>query len=245
MPRELSFPALVIKKQPLGEADEIITLFSREQGKVRAVAKSSKLANSKLAHALQPLFLIEVAISGKTNLPKLIRANVKESYALLHGHPQRVATWFVVAELLIKLLPDTQPNENLYDSVLSFLGFLNSPKDIPDSQLELGLLKFKLAAMQSTGLEIHDIAQLDPDKTLLFSVSKGGFYYDSAGRGGSADSFSVKEKTWLLFQQLKTCDFNSLPEPNSSGPVQHELSMLVSDFISYQLEREIKSEKYL
>lgn len=242
MPRELSFPALVIKKQPLGEADEIVTLFSREQGKLRAVAKSSKLATSKLQYALQPLFLIDVAISGNNNLPKLIHASIIESYSNLYSHPQRVLAWFVVAELLIRLLPDNQPNKNLYDSVLSFLAFLNSAKDLSNSAVEAGLLKFKLSAMSKTGLEIHDVAQLQPDKTLLFSPSKGGFYYDSATGSGGADSVTVKEPVWQNFQDLKSADFSKLPKSN---PWLAELSKLISNFISYHLEREIKSEKYL
>jgi DNA repair protein RecO (recombination protein O) len=249
VPRESSFTALVIKKQPLGEADEIVTLFSREQGKVRAVSKSSKLSTSKLQYALQPLFLIDATLSGKTSLPKLIRASIVEPYSVLHSHPQRVAIWFVVAELLIRLLPDAAPNEALYESVLQFLSFLNLPQDMPDPQLELGLLKFKLAAMQATGLEIHDISQYDPNKTLLFSPSKGGFYYESTnpgGRGAGADSVAVSEAVWRGLQDLKSADsFNDLPEPAEAAPWKNKLSKLVTDFIFYQLEREIKSEKYL
>lgn len=250
MSRESSFPALIIKKQQLGEADEIITLFSRTEGKVRAVSKSSKLISSKLSHALQPLFLIDVAISGKTSLPKLIRANILESYSAVHANPVRVSLWFVIAELIIKLVPDNQPNEGLYESVIEFLNFLNSSENLTDSELELGLLKFKLSAMEVTGLAIHDILQLESGKKLLFSSSKGGFYYEgtSSGRFGSlgarsiADSVLVTDSIWRGFHELQQSEFNNLPK---SAPWSNELSKLVSNFISYQLEREIKSEKYL
>ena len=246
MARESSFTALIIKKQPLGEADEIVTLFSREQGKVRAVAKSSKLATSKLQYALQPMFLVDAALSGKTSLPKLIRASIVESYANLRGQPPRVATWFVVAELLIKLLADAAPNESLYQSTLALLSFLNTEKDLTNSQLELGLLKFKLDAMQATGLAVHDIARLDPEKTILFSPSKGGFHYGPGNsRSGSADSVSVRETVWQGFRDLKSGGFDTLPDSADAASWQGELSKLVTGFISYQLEREIKSEKYL
>lgn len=242
MPRELSFLALVIKKQPLGEADEIITLLSRGEGKVRAVSKSSKLATSKLSHALQPLFLIDVAIAGKSSLPKLIQANAKESFANLKLHPERVNIWFVVAELIIKLLPDHQPNEELYDDVLKFLNFLNENIVLTEEQLEQSLLKFKLAAMNATGLAVHTIGELESNKPLLFSSSKGGFYYDASGRGASADSIIVKPEIWQGFHELESSEYRSMPV---FGPWVSELSKLVTSFISYQLEREIKAEKYL
>ena len=46
--REIKHTGIILKKQPLGEADELITLFTKEQGKVRVLAKSVKSAKSKL-----------------------------------------------------------------------------------------------------------------------------------------------------------------------------------------------------
>lgn len=230
---------MVIKKQLLGEADEIVTLFSREHGKVRAVAKSTKLATSKLQYALQPLFLVEVALAGRTALPKLIRASATRAYSNAHGDPSRVSIWFVVAELLIKLLPDNQPNEALYDSTASLLEFLDTAEELSESRLQAALLKFKIAAMGAAGMAIHDVAAYDQAQTMFFSPSRGGFYYGSAG---GADSVPVQEEIWHQFRALQDAGFSSLPEtpPGAAG-----LSKLVAQFIVYQLEREIKSEKYL
>lgn len=46
--------AVVIRTQRLGEADRIITLLTRESGRIRAVAKGVRRTKSNLAHALNP-----------------------------------------------------------------------------------------------------------------------------------------------------------------------------------------------
>lgn len=241
MARESSFTAFIIKKQPLGEADEIVTMLAEGVGKVRAVSKSSKLSTSKLQYALQPMFLVDAALSGNSSLPKLIRASIKMTYPNLHARPDRVALWFVAAEICTKLLPDNQPNDEFYRLIAAFLDFLDSAGELSEEQLEIGLLKFKLAAMTSTGMGVHEIPEYVPGQPLLFSPSKGGFYYDSNGRGG-ADSATAGESVWKGYQSVKKSSWGQLPEDDNW--LEH-LNNLVSSFMTYQLEREIKAERYL
>jgi DNA repair protein RecO len=241
MARESSFTAFIIKKQPLGEADEIVTMLAEGVGKLRAVSKSSKLSTSKLQYALQPMFLVDAAVSGNSSLPKLIRASIRVTYPNLHARPERVALWFVAAEMCTRLLPDNQPNDEFYRLTGAFLDFLDSSSGLTESQLEVGLLKFKLAAMASTGMGVHEIPEYIPGQPLLFSPSKGGFYYDSNGRGG-ADTTTTSESVWAGYRSVKESSWDKMPEDGNWLP---QLSSLISTFMTYQLEREIKSERYL
>jgi DNA repair protein RecO (recombination protein O) len=59
--------AIVIRTQKLGEADRIITLFSREHGRVRAVAKGVRRTKSKFGARLEPASFIDIQLyTGKT-----------------------------------------------------------------------------------------------------------------------------------------------------------------------------------
>jgi DNA repair protein RecO (recombination protein O) len=75
MSRENTYAALVLKKQPLNEADELITVFTKEIGKLRVLAKSVKFAKSKLQYSLQSLFLVNLTVTGG-GLPKIIGVEV-------------------------------------------------------------------------------------------------------------------------------------------------------------------------
>ena len=59
--------AVVIRTQKLGEADRIITLFTREHGRVRAVAKGVRRTKSKFGARLEPGSLVDIQLYvGKT-----------------------------------------------------------------------------------------------------------------------------------------------------------------------------------
>ena len=59
--------AIVIRTQKLGEADRIITLFARERGRIRAVAKGVRRTKSKFGARLEPGSLVDLqCYVGKT-----------------------------------------------------------------------------------------------------------------------------------------------------------------------------------
>jgi len=59
--------AVVIRTQKLGEADRIVTLFSREHGRIRAVAKGVRRTKSKFGARLEPGSYVDIQLyTGKT-----------------------------------------------------------------------------------------------------------------------------------------------------------------------------------
>ena len=60
--------ALVLRSVPLGEADLLVTLFTREAGKVRAVAKGARRSTAKLVGHLEPLTVTRLALSRGRSL---------------------------------------------------------------------------------------------------------------------------------------------------------------------------------
>ena len=62
---------IILKKQNNKEADQIITIWTKEFGKIRCLAKSIRLPKSKLNSSMQDLSLVEFEVTGK-HLPVLI-----------------------------------------------------------------------------------------------------------------------------------------------------------------------------
>ena len=59
--------AIVLRTQKLGEADRIITLFTKEHGRLRAVAKGVRRTKSKFGARLEPTSYVDLQLySGKT-----------------------------------------------------------------------------------------------------------------------------------------------------------------------------------
>ena len=163
MSREHKYQAIILKKQPFNEGDEIITFFSLENGKIRGLAKSVKLAKSRLRHALQTLFLVNIRLTASKGMPKIISAEVVKSFSGIRENLPAAAGAFYAIELLLKFTADEQKNEKLFNLLLDFLSFLD---DYPAEDPGLALVKFKTELLSAVGLSVtfHDDLAKQADK---------------------------------------------------------------------------------
>ena len=60
--------AIVLRTHKLGEADRIVTMLTRENGKVRAVAKGVRRTSSRFGARLEPFMMIDVQLHTGRNL---------------------------------------------------------------------------------------------------------------------------------------------------------------------------------
>lgn len=239
MSRETKYRAIILKKQPFLEGDEIITVFTKQVGKVRLLAKSIKLAKSKLQNSLQTVFLVDliVAASGR-GLPKIISAVVVDPYANLRTDLRAAKYAFYALELVLKFTADEHKNEQLLELLLNFLQFLNHSRTASPKLLNAALAKFKIDFLKAVGHGLFYEPQCQQKTSVGFSFSRGGFY---ATAGSSFEQ--VSKETFVQFLALSQANFHKLPEL-SLGHLS-VLQRLLSRFIEYHLEREIKSERYL
>jgi len=234
MSRETKCRAIILKKQPFNEGDEIITFYTLELGKIRCLAKSVKQSKSKLQQKLQSLFIVDLSFThGK--LPKIISVEPVKVFSRMRENLESLKRAFYAQELVLKFTPDGQKNEPLFYLLEFFLEFLNSKN--PEPVLDLALAKFKLEILRVLGLGIKSSA--GDNQPIFFSASKGGF-----SRQSSADNLKALPEVYGLFLELKDLGFTNLDKVKNTGG-EKDLQNFLSQFIEYQLERKIKSEKYL
>ena len=235
MSREQNYTAVILKKQPFNEGDEIITLFSKERGKIRALAKSVKLSKSRLQQKLQSLFLIQATFTAAAGLPKIISAEPIKVFVNLRQNLTASKMGFYAAELVMKFTADEQKNEPLFNLLCQFLDFLDLAND--DVVLNSGLAKFKIEILGTSGFGIKKPKQAEE---IYFSFAKGGFSSDK-----TPEALAVSKQAYKTFSTLSSGDFASLGSANGQSDSIEELQRLLSGLIEYHLERKVKSEKYI
>ncbi len=235
MSRENTYTAIILKKQPYGEADEIITFFTKELGKVRGLAKSIKLSKSKLQQKLQALFLVHITLT-RARLPKIIRAETIETFSNLRQSLPAVGHAFYAAELVMKATADEHKNEALFEALFQLFVFLNSADN--QENYMLAVLRFKLLALKVLGL----MPMLPENKEAVlekyfFNPHKGGFVKQS-----SAGSWPVDVEAIKLLKELEFGTALDAIKTNQKAlsAAQHLLSV----FIEYYLERKMKSDNF-
>jgi DNA repair protein RecO (recombination protein O) len=237
MSRENKYTAIILKKQPFNEGDEIITLYTKEAGKIRALAKAVKMPKSKLQQKLQALFLVELTLTDGSKLPKIIGVEPVKTFGRMRETLMALKTAICALELVLKFTADEHKNERLFISFAEFLEFLDTVQ--PEEIMNLGLAKFKIDILELSGLGVGYPSAIQNGQKLFFSPIGGGFSYVNY-----TGAMPVSPQELELFLQLLAGSFPLLANAQNFTKIE-SLQNLLSRFIEHQLEREIKSEKYI
>jgi DNA repair protein RecO (recombination protein O) len=119
--------AIVLRTYPLREADLLVTLFTRSEGKIRGVARSAMKSRRRFGGALEPLTYVRAYYEDRERqeLVRLDSCEVLESPLVFEVSYPRAVALSHVAELLDELLPDREANDDAFRLALTVLEALH------------------------------------------------------------------------------------------------------------------------
>jgi DNA repair protein RecO (recombination protein O) len=121
--------AVNIKSNNAGEADKIITLFAKGQGKIRAVAKGARRPTSKFGGRLEIFSYNHVQLASARNLDIISQCETVESFYKLREDKEKLNAGFYIVKLIDIITEDRQRNDELFDLLLEALYALQAPVD--------------------------------------------------------------------------------------------------------------------
>jgi DNA repair protein RecO (recombination protein O) len=121
--------ALVLRTTDWSETSRIATLWTREFGKVRALAKGGRRLKSNFENALDLLTLCRIVFLRKSpgSLDLLTEAQVVRRFTRLRTDLAALHAAYYVAELLDSMTEEHDPHPALFDAALDTLDYLGSP----------------------------------------------------------------------------------------------------------------------
>jgi DNA repair protein RecO (recombination protein O) len=140
-------PAFVLHTRPWRETSLIVDVLTRHHGRIGLVARGARRQTSSLKARLIPLQPLTLSWFGKSQLRTLHAAEWQGGGLMLRGHA--LMCGFYLNELLLRLLPDGDAHEGLFDLyavTLSALNALNAP-----SEVEPVLRRFELDLLSELG----------------------------------------------------------------------------------------------
>src|SRR5215471_2878869 len=120
--------ALILRTYPFHEADLLVTLFTRAEGKIRGVAKAAKRSKRRFGGALELLTHVVAhwEEKEKQELSRLDSCDIIASpLAAQLNYPRAVALSYV-AEVIDQLLPDREPSDDIFRLTLSVIRHLQA-----------------------------------------------------------------------------------------------------------------------
>lgn len=140
--------AVVLRHQPVGEADRVLTLFTREFGKMRVSARGVRKTTSRLAGRVQPYTYARLLLARGRTLDVLAQADIVRAYAGLQHDLLRSAYAAYVAELVDRFLPDRDRHPDVFDAIRDAFDVL---EEADEEEAEIYALWFSLHLADSLG----------------------------------------------------------------------------------------------
>jgi DNA repair protein RecO (recombination protein O) len=150
--------AVLLRTWPVHEADLIVSLFTRDYGKLRAVAKSALKSRKRFGGALEPMTLARAWFveRPRQELARLDELEIIRSPLSAPVDQPRLAVLSFFAEVLDEALPEHDPQETVFRLVASVLEHTTAARS-ETAQPWMGLTYFSLWMTRLLGL-LPDIA---------------------------------------------------------------------------------------
>lgn len=252
--RTYSASAIVLKRIDLGEKDRILTLFTRELGKLSAVSKGCRRPDSKLCGASEPFSYARVFLSSGRDLDVLTQADIKESFPNLRSEISRVAHGIYLLELVNAFIDQRQPNPDMFDTLLSAMYVLESGTDpeVTARYLEIQMLLLlgyepHVDVCLRCGREILERDQNDGTggrERVSFSPSLGGIVCCECG-SAPADAIQVPAAAASYVNALRKAEPHRLKDMGIPQGARRDLSRMLKWHIRYRLEHDLKSADFI
>jgi DNA repair protein RecO (recombination protein O) len=229
--------AIVLRTQKLGEADRIITLLTRNTGRVRAVAKGVRRTTSRFGSRLEPFTHVDLQLAEGRSLDVVTQAETLSPFGGRMGSDyERYTAGTVMLETAERLV--VEDKEPALQQFLLLVGALRAMCETgrPSSQvLDSFLLRSLAVAGYAPSFEACARCGLEgPHRA--FSPSSGGMLCSGCRVPGTA---SPALETVALLGALLAGDW-ALVEA-SDPRHRKEATSLVSAYLAWHLERGLKS----
>ncbi|MCP2732439.1 DNA repair protein RecO [Limnofasciculus baicalensis] len=140
MNRTYKATGINLKSMPLGEADRLVTILTKEFGLIRVVAPGARKQKSKLAGRMGLFVVNELLLAKGRSLDKITQAETLESYPGLSKHLSKLAASQYLAELVLCHALSEQPQVELFDLLNEHLRRIDELPNKTGSQLEISLV---------------------------------------------------------------------------------------------------------
>jgi DNA repair protein RecO (recombination protein O) len=190
--------AVVLRSIRYGEADRILHLYSRERGRVGAIAKGARKPRSRFGGRLEPFFRLDLMLhEGRSDLMTVTGVTTVDGYPRLRSDGAAIGAGARACDAVLRLLDAAEPNPPAYHLLCRYLELLDAPGPRA-ARLEVALsFRLKLALAAGFAPELASCARCGEAENLAgFSGAAGGVVCGSCeagsfGLGEAAHTFMV------------------------------------------------------
>lgn len=225
--------AVVLRGLDYGETSQIVTLFTREKGKIGVMAKGARRPKTPFGATLQPMAYSEVVFYYKPTrtLQILSESSHVESFHRLRENLERITVGLRIVELVDALMEEEDPQPTVFALLVRLLRRLNATDRRaanlwPYAQLRLARLLGIAPSIERANVEAVG------DEGLL-SKANGGVYPADAAPAAPRRASRQALRAYAVFAKA---DLDTAMRMELTPELRREVEALVRDFLRYHVE---------
>ncbi len=244
MDKTIKVEAVVLRHSDWGEADRLLGLFTREHGKLKAVAKGARKVRSRKAGHLEPFTRVALVLARGRDFWIVTQADTVDAYLPLREDLVRTSYAGYVMELQDRFTYEEGENRSLYNLLVDTLHRLSDGDDpfINLRYYEIRLLDHlgfrpQLQVCVQGGEEIRAEDQ-------YFSAREGGVLCPRHGRN-APESRPISVEALRFLRHFQRSSYAEAHRAQVSQPVQQEMEALIQYYLTYLLERGLNTPHFI
>jgi DNA repair protein RecO (recombination protein O) len=233
-----------LRRQDLGEADRILTLYTRGRGKIKAVAKGVRKPASRKAGHLELFMQTDVLLAQGRTLDVITQVQTIEPFLALRDDLEHATYAAHFAELLDAFTEEADENDTLYHLLASGLSWLCQTGDLQRTARYYELRLLDAVGYRPQFFECVICGREVQPRDQFYSPQAGGVICSICGPN-HARSRSLALGLLKVLRYLQTQSFETVEQLNLSHAICLEAERLLHDTLTYHLERRLKSAAFL
>ena len=241
--------AIVLKQFDLGETDKIITFYTKDHGKIRAVVKKARNSkNNKTSAIVLPFCYNNIKVYKSKSLDRINYVENIHRFEELRNNLDKMAYATYFSEMVEKTGMEYHPNPLLFNLLLETF---NKMISIENEGLEKINIVFKLFFLEIIGIKPTINYCYDCGKRIitssrqLFNVKEGGLICSECARVKNDNLNNLKQNEIDLVKRIYRNNINALDDITIDKKILDKLDKLIDEFIIYHLDIKLKSDDFL
>lgn len=236
--------AIVLRRADFGEADRLLTVFTPDKGKVRLLAKGVRKTTSRKAGHIELFMLTDMLVAHGRTWDIISQAEIVEPFRGLREDLDKTSHAYYLAELVDRFTEEHDPNQPLFELLALTLARLSHA-----DSTSLALRYFEVHLLSLTGFQPQLYFCVAGDEAIepvenYFHYADGGVLCPEHGRlRPNAEPLPLPVLKVLRF--LQTEPWESVAKLQLSAETSQQVELLLLGYITYVLERQLKSVEFL
>ena len=242
--RSLRAEAIVLRHSDWGEADRILTLYTRQMGKVKGIAKGARKMRSRKAGHIEPFTHVDLQLARGRDLFIVTQAEALDPYLRLRDDLVRVGYASYIVELLDRFTYEEDENPSLFRLLADTLSRLNLE---PDPTLAIRYYEIRLLDLLGYRPQLFKCANCEAEiqpEDQYFSASQGGVLCPKCGQT-AADVRPVSMQALKYLRHFQRSSYSQAMRARLTPSLNRELEQLMQHYLTYILERGLNTPAFL